>query len=342
MAKIMINLPNDVHQILKALAKSDERSLAQYVSRGLRYLADMPIPYHELIKSDTSSIPISNTPRRNIIINDTPNTNTYTTNTYTTNTYTNTYKGLAKEEYARKLMAEAKTEKALEKEELRAQKNPEQQILDDQKLDLQKQKVQEKRNKLLRDRALELGLDFANNENFNEDYVLFEIYDVDWVNAKFDEEHYNKFNPYRNKPIEELYSLLDKIKAREDEEHSREAHREELPHDINDYNYKSEDFIEDVNHMKDIWRRENGAVYEDEEDYKVLFDYFLNTHLYHDFEAKMNHPYDAFDPNNQRDMQLLMNAFNRSNIDVDYINAVMYGQGKAYRQEHKCEPYFNK
>lgn len=46
MPKIQIDIPNDVYQKLKLHAEDDDRSLTKYITRGMKYLADIPNGYH--------------------------------------------------------------------------------------------------------------------------------------------------------------------------------------------------------------------------------------------------------------------------------------------------------
>ena len=340
MPKLIIELNPDTHKKLKMLALDDDRSLNKYLIRGLEYLANMPVPYHKLsqtIQPQTSTSTLSQTPTISIP------TSTSTPTVILPDP--SQMSGLEQQEYARKQAAEAKTKIALEKQEQREQAkilSPEEQELNKQKLELQKQKLQEKRDSLIRDKALELGVDFA--EDYTEDRLLFEYYDGDYAVAKvLAKTEENRPNKYLNKPIEELYSLLNEIKIAEDKEHAEETRRDGLPHDIDDYDYKSEDFIRDINELKNIWiERGTKDTSYDDDDYNILFNYFYKKRLYHSFEQKMNSPYLAFDDSNNQDIQDLMNAFNRdkSKIDITYINNLMSGDGRLYRETHGMKSYF--
>ena len=296
MPELKIKLPDEIHQKLKELAKDDERSLAQYIIRGLKYLSEMPTPYHKLLNINTAPqiyIPPATTtevqPQAQIID-------------------ISSLKGLQKEEYARKLMAEAKTEKAELKEEARAEAHtlsPEEQQLEQQKLDIQKQKLQEKRDKLLRDKAIELDLWDA--ENYNEERVISSMC-IDYGMWRKDE--------FKNKPIEELYEYMKKVKQEEDEEQAERDRRDALPHDAHNYDYKSEDFERDVKRLQEIYLEDYAYAdpsYE-EEDYKILYNYYFKTCEYREFEQKMNHPDYAFD---EDDIKLSQSIFNSNNIDID-------------------------
>ena len=320
MPELKIKLPDEIHQKLKELAKDDERSLAQYIIRGLKYLSEMPTPYHKLLNINTAPqiyIPPATTtevqPQAQIID-------------------ISSLKGLQKEEYARKLMAEAKTEKAELKEEARVQArtlSPEEEQLEQQKLDIQKQKLQEKRNKLIRDKAIELDLWDA--ENYNEERVISSMC-IDYGMWRKDE--------FKNKPIEELYEYMKQVKQEEDEEQAELDRRDALPHDAHNYDYKSEDFERDVKRLQEIYLEDYAYAdpsYE-EEDYKILYNYYFKTREYEDFEQKMNHPDYAFD---EDDIKLLQSIFNRNDIDIDYINSLMCGKGSYYRKEHNnMKSYF--
>lgn len=331
MSKIIIDIAPDVHKKLKELAADDERSLTQYIIRGLKYLSEMPTPYHKLLNINTAPgvyvptqvpTPATSQPQAQIID-------------------ISSLKGLQKEEYARKLMAEAKTEKEEAKEEARVQArtlSPEEEQLKQQKLEIQKQKIQEKRDKLIRDKAIELDLWDA--ENYNEERVLYQAFPGDYVNAKFDEEEKGIPNPYINRPIEELYEHMKDIKKEEDERQAELDRRDALPHDAHNYDYKSEDFERDVKRLQEIYLEDYAYAdpsYE-EEDYKILYNYYFKTHEYEDFEQKMNHPDYAFGPD---DIKLLESIFNRNDIDIDYINSLMCGEGSYYRKEHNnMKSYF--
>ena len=238
-------------------------------------------------------------------------------------------------------MAEAKTEKEEAKEEARVQArtlSPEEQQLEQQKLDIQKQKLQEKRDKLLRDKAIELDLWDA--ENYNEERVLSNKFFESYPTAKIKEQYYGEPNPYKNKPIEELYGYMQDIKREEDEEQAERDRRDALPHDAHNYDYKSEDFESDIKRLQDIWIErgygtQNGY---DDEDYKILYNYYFKINEYREFEQKMNNPYSAF---NEDDLKLLQDIFNRNDIDIDYINSLMCGKGSYYRKDHNnMKSYF--
>lgn len=336
MPKLIIELEPDIHKKLKMLALDDDRSLIKYITRGLEYLANMPTPYHRI----TGGPGVTPTPAEQITQEPFIYTPTITTATQTqAQTTTTELKGLAKEEYARKLMAEAKTEKALERQEQQGQGkilSPEEEQLQKQKLELQKQKMQEKRDSLIRDKAIELELNDA--EDYNEHRLLLEYFGMEtMICANYDERERGIPNPYKNKSIDELYKYMNEIKQIEVKEREEEDRRDALPHDIDDYDYKSEDFIQEVNRLQGIWlERGYGSSYDDE-DFNILFNYYFRKGLYHDFEERMNHPYYAFSDD---DMQDLQNAFNRTDIDIDYINALMCGDGYSYRSSHNKKSYF--
>lgn len=52
MSEIKIKLDEETHEKLKMLAKDDDRSLTKYITRGLIYLANMPVPYHKKIDNN--------------------------------------------------------------------------------------------------------------------------------------------------------------------------------------------------------------------------------------------------------------------------------------------------
>ena len=130
---------------------------------------------------------------------------------------------------------------------------------------------------------------------------------------------------------------MDEIKQIEIKEKEEADRRDALPHDIDDYDYKSEDFLSDVDRLKNIWtERGYGGDYDDD-DYKILENYFFRKGLYRDYEQRMNHPYYAF---SDEDIQELQNAFNRDDIDINYINSLMCGDGHSYRESHNKKSYF--
>lgn len=47
MPKLIIELDADTHKKLKLQAINDDRSLNKYLTRGLIYLANMPVPYYK-------------------------------------------------------------------------------------------------------------------------------------------------------------------------------------------------------------------------------------------------------------------------------------------------------
>lgn len=350
MPKLIIELEPDTHKKLKMLALDDDRSLNKYITRGLEYLANMPTPYHKIISGPgvTPTPAIEQIMQQPLIYIPTPEnptgapvfTNSITTPTTAPAPDTSQMTGLEQQEYARKQAAEAKTKIALEKQAQKQEARtltPEEEQLNQQKLELQKQKMQEKRDSLIKDKAIELELNDA--EDYNEHRLLLEYFGIEDVsNANFDEEHYGKPNPYKNKPLDELYKYMNELKQYEIKEKEEEDRRDALPHDRDDYDYKSEDFIKDVTRLQNVWieRGDSDTSYDDE-DYNILFNYFFKKGLYHDFEQRMNHPYYAFSDD---DMQDLINAFNRDKIDISYVNALMRGDGHSYREQNKCKSYF--
>ena len=340
MPKLIIEIEPETHKKLKMLALDDDRSLNKYITRGLEYLANMPIPYHKLAPGVTPTP----APTQQLFVY-TPTTTT-TTATATPIPDTSQMTGLEQQEYARKQAAEAKTKIALEKQEARTQARtltPEEEQINQQKLELQKQKIQEKRDSLIRDRAIELDVEDA--ESYNEDWLLNRYFGMaEMMHADYYEKEKGIPNPYKNPPksIEELYSFLDEIKQSEQEEKAEEDRRDALPHDKDDYDYKSEDFIRNVKESQDTWIERYYGVpggYDDE-DYKILYNYFYNNHLYHDFVYRMNNPYTSFDIDD--DATLLSSIFNRDikDIDVQYISALMCGNGVRYRDENNITSYY--
>lgn len=329
MPKLIIELEPDTHKKLKMLALDDDRSLIKYITRGLEYLANMPTPYHRIIGgAGITPTPVEQQPF------------IYIPTTTTSIPDTSQMTGLEQQEYARKQAAEAKTKIALERQEARTQPKaltPEEEQINQQKLELQKQKIQEKRDSLIRDKAIELDLEDA--EDYNEDWLLDEYFGMEtMICANYDEKERGIPNPYKNKSIDELYKYMNEIKQIEIKEKEEETRRDALPHDIDDYDYKSEDFIAEVNRLQGVWvERGSSNTSYDDEDFNILFNYYFRKGLYHDFEERMNHPYYAF---SDEDIQDLQNAFNRTDIDIDYINALMCGDGHSYRNSHSKKSYF--
>lgn len=52
MPKLIIEIDPDTHEKLKSQAKEDDRSLNKYLIRGLKYLANMPVPYYKKINKE--------------------------------------------------------------------------------------------------------------------------------------------------------------------------------------------------------------------------------------------------------------------------------------------------
>lgn len=328
--KINITLDDVTYERLKEYSKQDHRSCATEMALILELYRPGMIPG---ISVTTPGPGMAFTPA----IQDTPGISSSPEPNPSQMT------GLQQQEYARKQAAEAKTKMALEKQAQKQEARaltPEEQELQAQKLELQKQKIQEKRDSLIRDRAIELDLNDA--ESYNEDWLLDEYFGIGTVmTANYNEER-GIPNPYKNKPIEELYTFLDKIKQSELEEKAEEDRRDALPHDKDNYDYKSEDFEYDVKELQSVWIERGYGVPNgyDDEDYKILYNYFYNNHLYRDFEQRMNNPYTGFDIDD--DATLLSNIFNRDikDIDMQYINALMCGRGRAYRDENNLTSYY--
>lgn len=318
--RITVTIEEEAYKNLKEYAKQSRRSTATEMAMILEYYKPGLIPGITAIPYQTApgvyvptSVATPATPQPQAQIVD-----------------ISSLKGLQKEEYARKLMAEAKTEKAELKEEARAEAHtlsPEEEELQKQKLEIQKQKLQEKRDKLLRDKAIELDLWDA--ENYNEERVISSMC-IDYGMWRKDE--------FKNKPIEELYEYMKKVKQEEDEEQAELDRRDALPHDVHNYDYKSEDFEEEIKRLQEVWIERGYGTSYDDEDYKILYNYYFKTREYEDFEQKMNHPDYAFD---EDDIKLLESIFNRNDIDIDYINSLMCGKGSYYRKEHNnMKSYF--
>lgn len=324
--QIKLTIPDDIYVTIKEEANKDLRKINQEIIYMLR-------KYIETIaRPGVTPTPLAQQIIQQPFI--------YTPTTTTSIPDTSQMTGLEQQEYARKQAAEAKTKIALERQEARTQPKaltPEEEQINQQKLELQKQKIQEKRDSLIRDKAIELDLEDA--EDYNENRLLDEYFGLDYFNAKLDERDKGVPNPYTNplKSIDELYKYMNEIKQIEIKEKEEETRRDALPHDIDDYDYKSEDFVQEVNRLQNIWlERGYGSSYDDE-DFNILFNYYFRKGLYHDFEERMNHPYYAF---SDEDIQDLQNAFNRTDIDIDYINALMCGDGHSYRNSHSKKSYF--
>lgn len=326
--QIKLTIPDDIYVTIKEEADKDLRKINQEIIYMLR-------KYIEIIARPG----VTPTPLAQQIIQQ-PFIYTPTTTTTTSIPDTSQMTGLEQQEYARKQAAEAKTKMALERQEARTQPkvlSPEEEQLQKQKLELQKQKIQEKRDSLIRDKAIELDLEDA--EDYNEDWLLDEYFGMgEMVSANYNEKERGIPNPYKNKPIDELYKYMNEIKQIEIKEKEEEDRRDALPHDIDDYDYKSEDFIAEVNRLQGVWvERGSSNTSYDDEDFNILFNYYFRKGLYHDFEERMNHPYYAF---SDEDIQDLQNAFNRTDIDIDYVNALMCGDGHSYRSSHNKKSYF--
>ena len=364
--QIKLTIPDDIYTIIKEEADKDLRKINQEIIYMLRkYIETIarpgvtPTPVEQIMQQPLIYIPTPENPTSAPVF-----TNSITTPTPAPDTSQMTK--IEQAEYAKELLNQAEItyakelkqleitkkentellkqlyaeEKQAQKQEARAQAKtltPEEQELQKQKLELQKQKMQEKRDSLIKDKAIELELNDA--EDYNEHRLLLEYFGIsDVSNANFDEEHYGKPNPYKNKPLDELYKYMNELKQYEIKEREEEDRRDALPHDKDDYDYKSEDFIKDVTRLQNVWieRGDSDTSYDDE-DYNILFNYFFKKGLYHDFEQRMNHPYYAFSDD---DIQDLQNAFNRDKIDISYVNALMRGDGYRYREMNKCKSYF--
>lgn len=357
MPKLIINIPENTHRVLKELAAGERRSLTNYIicrlediangimisplSQPQVYIPPTPTSTSTSIPENPTGAPIITTSSTQSPFTAIPSTSTPSSTPATSMT------SIQLKEQARKLMAEAQTLAVQERDDARAQARaltPEEEQLNQQKLELQKQKIQEKRDKLIHDKAVELDLDLYNIDAYNEDRALFDIYGERYLWAKGDEIEKGTPNPYKNKPIEEIYKGLEEVKQREIEEKKEEDRRDALPHDIDDYDYKSEDFLSEISRLEKVWTERNSyadASYDDE-DYKILKNYYFKNNLYHEFESMMNHPYEAFDDYKPQDLQTLSNIFNRDKdkIDVAYVNHVMQGMGAYYRNKNKCKSYY--
>lgn len=355
--RINVMIEEEAYERIKSYANADNRSAAKEMSLILELYrpglipgisVSMPGVQPQMYIPTPTSIPESPTGAPIITTSSTPSPFTAIPSTSTpSSTPATSMTSIQLKEQARKLMAEAQTLAVQEREDARAQARaltPEEEQLNQQKLELQKQKIQEKRDKLIHDKAVELDLDLYNIDAYNEDRALFDIYGERYLWAKGDEIEKGTPNPYKNKPIEEIYKGLEEVKQREIEEKKEEDRRDALPHDIDDYDYKSEDFLDEISRLESVWTERNSyadASYDDE-DYKILKNYYFNNNLYHEFEEMMNHPYYAFDEDKPQDLQTLSNIFNRDKdkIDVAYVNHVMQGMGAYYRNKNKCKSYY--
>lgn len=358
--RINVMIEEEAYERIKDYAKTDNRSAAKEMSLILELYKPGMIPGISIMVPGVTPTPA---PTQQPLVY-TPTTATTTTPTPTPDTSQMTK--IEQAEYAKELLNQAEVvyakelkqleitkkenaellkqlyaeEKQAQKQEARTQSKaltPEEEQLNQQKLELQKQKMQEKRDSLIRDKALELDLEDA--EKYNEDWLLDAYFGMgEMVSANYNEEEKGIPNPYKNKSIDELYKYMNEIKQIEIKEREEETRRDALPHDIDDYDYKSEDFIQEVNRLQNVWvERGTADTTYDDEDYNILFNYYFRKGLYRDFEERMNHPDYAF---SNEDMQELQNAFNRTDIDINYINSLMCGDGHYYRSSHNKKSYF--
>ena len=347
-------IEEEAYERIKSYANADNRSAAKEMSLILELYrpglipgisVSMPGVQPQMYIPTPTSTSIPESPMGAPVIT-TSSTQSPFTAIPTTSTPATSMTSIQLKEQARKLMAEAQTLAVQEREDARAQARtltPEEEQLNQQKLELQKQKIQEKRDKLIHDKAVELDLNI-NLDACDEHIALFLIYGDKYMWARERERTDGTPNPYKNKPIEEIYKGLEEVKQREIEEEKEEDRRDALPHDIDDYDYKSEDFLDEISRLEKVWTERNSyadASYDDE-DYKILKNYYFNNNLYHEFEEMMNHPYYAFDDYKPQDLQTLSNIFNRDKdkIDVAYVNHVMQGMGAYYRNKNKCKSYY--
>lgn len=356
--RINVMIEEEAYERIKSYANADNRSAAKEMSLilelyrpglipgisvsmpGVQPQMYIPTPTSTSIPENPTGAPIITTSSTQSPFTAIPSTST------PSSTPTTSMTSIQLKEQARKLMAEAQTLAVQEREDARAQARaltPEEEQLNQQKLELQKQKIQEKRDKLIHDKAVELDLNI-NLDACDEHLALFLIYGDKYMWARECERTDGTPNPYKNKPIEEIYKGLEEVKQREIEEEKEEDRRDALPHDIDDYDYKSEDFLDEISRLEKVWTERNSyadASYDDE-DYKILKNYYFNNNLYHEFEEMMNHPYEAFDDYKSQDLQTLSNIFNRDKdkIDVAYVNHVMQGMGAYYRNKNKCKSYY--
>lgn len=353
--RINVMIEEEAYERIKSYANADNRSAAKEMSLILELYRPGLIPGISVSMPGVQPqmyipTPIPENPTGAPIITTSSTQSPFTaipsTSTPSTSTPATSMTSIQLKEQARKLMAEAQTLAVQEREDARMQARaltPEEEQLNQQKLELQKQKIQEKRDKLIHDKAVELDLNI-NLDACDEHLALFLIYGDKYIWANECERHDGTPNPYKNKPIEEIYKGLEEVKQREIEEKKEEDRRDALPHDIDDYDYKSEDFLDEISRLENVWVERNSYAHAsyDDEDYKILKNYYFNNNLYHEFEEMMNHPYYAFDEDKPQDLQTLSNIFNRDKdkIDVAYVNHVMQGMGAYYRNKNKCKSYY--
>lgn len=302
--QIKVIVPDDIYSTIREKAKEDLRTINQEIAFILRsYVLGTPTP----VQSPAYYIA-------------TPNSNIDTTQ----------MSGLEQQEYARKIMAEAKTKLTQEKQEAKEeakQLTPEEEEMQKQKLELQKKRLQDQRDKAIRDKAIELGLD--NAENYTERYLLFDRFAGDYLADR----DFHNGEKYSNLSLETLYGYLNEIRVEEDKARAEETRRDELPHDIDDYDYKDEDFLADIEQLKEAYTEKYDSDFTDP-DYLILENYYLRRRLYHKFEEYLRVMYIG-----EEAMQDMKNAFNNNDINLDYVNQVLLGHGESYRKAHGNRSY---
>lgn len=335
MKRINIYIKEEAYDYIKKIAPDNHRSVSGEISFILEnYVAQL----QNLPQQPSMYIP---TPVQMPMIN-TPENPTgqpiITAQTTTPTPDVSTMNGLELQEYARKLSAEAKTKITQEKAEARAeakQLTPEEEQIKAQKQDLQKQKLQEKRDKAIRDKAIELDLE--NAENYDEEMMLFDYYGLDYIDSKYN----GTRDKYANKPLEEVYKLMQEIKDYENKQAEEQKRRDSLPHDVDDWDYKSEDFLREL----EAEEGKRPDTLKTDPDYLRLREYYISHCYYNRFLRLFRSPhffsreFIPADMSYEAEYKAMQSAFNREKIDEDYIEMLLYGSGPQYREEHKCLSY---
>lgn len=334
--QVKLNIPDNIYEKVKELAKTDLRTASQEIvyilgcHTGLiGYTPTQPNIY---IPAPVTTIATSENPMGQPIITAQAQIQAPTPDISNMN-------GLELQEYARKLSAEAKTKITQEKQEAREeakQLTPEEEQMKAQKQELQKQKLQEKRDKAIRDRAIEL--DLWNSENYNESVLLFNYYGEQYAISKGRGTSAEEFG---GKPLEELYKMLQELKYYQDQEEMEDKRRDALPHDVDDWDYKSEDFDKDLEEQESY----KIKAFESDPDYRRIREYYISHCYYHRLIMLLKYPhafckdYDFDNVDYEKEYKTMKNVFNRDKIDDDYITAIFYGDGEQYREKNKCISY---
>lgn len=333
MPKIILDIPSETHEILKEYAKQDRRSLTNYLICQLEFLAKAPKQPYQPQPNIYIPTPVTTiaTPENPIV--------TAQAQIQAPAPDISNMNGLELQEYARKLSAEAKTKITQEKQEAREeakQLTPEEEQIKTQKQELQKQKLQEKRDKAIRDRAIEL--DLWNSENYNESVLLFNYYGEQYAISKGRGTSAEEFG---GKPLEELYKMLQELKYYQDQEEMEDKRRDALPHDVDDWDYKSEDFDKDLEEQESY----KIKAFKSDPDYRRIREYYISHCYYHRLIMLLKYPHmfckdcDFDNVDYEKEYKTMKNVFNRDKIDDDYITAIFYGDGEQYREKNKCISY---